>query len=462
MTNANRSVALQLHYTSCRRGLSGHAGFQTRAQSSGISVDERREIEAQSLYYPPRDAPREPNAGEIKRFPVAFRTVTLASGRDAVMRSVYTGKDYSGRWGNYFVHVLVFDGADMERRGLDLLDLHAWSGWVGRLSEQEDGRDPEILPPVPLGKLKPRPGTEPDLSLGGIQKFLAEPGRAETVAAMVRAVFQGTHDSRRLVIRERTSGEGVRWIAGVRRAFPPACRRLLDCSTFQFDPRTASALNATVGQTDFLFNDAERDYQFYVFDFVTGRHSDVSKDAVGQEYAATLSEWLASDPGRVKNFHSFAERFGGNAIGPELVNVLRLHRLNGGGGRHLAITYILDALEYADHHAPPDVLSGVIEAAGRAGGARYLRESNPVDDWALVIRFLAGQARKMDSAEYSAYAWRTWVRAFDVFVLRRRGGADAWHLLRDLRRDRLDGLKGVPGVLKAKDSSSLIATWTTS
>ena len=447
MTNANRNVALQFYYTSCRRGLSGHAGFQTRAQSSGISSEERREIEAESLYYPPRDAPREPNAREIKRFPVAFRTVTLASGRDAVMRSVYTGKDYSGRWGNYFVHVLVLDGADMERQGLDLLDLYAWSGWVGGLSEQEDGRDPEVLPPVPLDKLELE--AEPDLSPGGIQELLGEPGRAATLAAMVRAVFQGTHDSRSVVIRERSAGEGVLWIAGVRLAFPTACRRLLGCSTFQFDPRTASALNATFGQTDFHFSDAERDYQFYVFDFVTGRHSDVSEDSAG-DYAGTLSEWLASEPERVKDFHAHAERFGGNAIGPELVNVLRLYRLNRGEGRHLAMADLRDALEFADRHAPPDVLSGVIEATGRGGGAGYLDESNPPGDWALVIRFLSGQARKADNAKYDAYAWRAWVRAFDVFVLKRRGGADAWQVLRDLRRDRLDRLNSVPGLLKGE------------
>ena len=438
MTNETGENALQLYYTSCRRGLSGHAGFQTRAASSGLSSEERREIEGKALYYPPRDLPREPDAGELDQFPVAFRTVALSAGRDAVVRSVYNGKDYSGRWGNYFAHVLVLDREVV--RQIDLVDLYTWGDWVGRLPEGQDDREPEPLPALPLETLTL--DSKPDLSLHGIGRFLREAEREKTLTAMLGAVFQGVLDSRRVVIRERSAGDGVPWIAAIRKAFPAACRGQLGFSTFQFDPRTASALNATFGKTDFLFTEAERDYEFYVFDFVNGRHSDVPEQSAG-EYARTISAWLASDdPERVEGLHEFAALFGCSAIGPELAHILRLHRLDRGEGGDLAIADIREALEFADGYAPPAALSRVIEAAGRDGGAGYLAASTPVQDWALVIRLLA---RRTDNPEHRAHAWRTWVRAFDVFVLQRRGGVDAWNVLREVRRNELmnpmDGVK---------------------
>ena len=79
--------ALQLHYTSCRRGQSGNAGFQTRSLTPGISADEQREIERRGIYRPPRDAAPEPSAEEIgSTFPRALRCYRLESGRQALTR----------------------------------------------------------------------------------------------------------------------------------------------------------------------------------------------------------------------------------------------------------------------------------------------------------------------------------------------------------------------------------------
>ena len=127
---------LQLHYTSSRYGLSGHPGFQTRAISSAVRPEEQRMIERMGIYQPPRDCPVEPNREQINElFPVAYRSAYLETGRLALVRSVYVGQDYTGRWGNYFAHAILFDKLP---KAYWPVDLYEWEGWINGLNENED------------------------------------------------------------------------------------------------------------------------------------------------------------------------------------------------------------------------------------------------------------------------------------------------------------------------------------
>ena len=413
----------QLYYTSCRRGLTGHAGFQTRAASPGLRPDERREIEANALYRPPRDAPRDPDAAQLATFPVAFRTVELSSGRTAVLRAVYNGTDYSGRPGNYFVHALILDGGTVFDGGTGRswpIDLYAWAGWVDGLAPGDDDREPAALPAVSRGALS-EVAPAPDFSFSGIREFLARgKDRQEMLARMLRAVFQRAHDSRNVVVRERSAADAVYWLASVQKAFPPAYRRDVACSTFQFDPRTVLPVNATVGKTDFLFNATERDYRFYVFDFVAGAHSDVPEDAsrpFAGEYAGCVAEWMASNPDRLENFHAFAAQFDHTGLGPGLLHMLRLYRLQTSAGARLPICELLPVLKFARDHLPADRFGPVVEAAATD---RVLDECVRVDDWETLIRFLIDGAARTKNLKHLRCAWRAWTRAFESLVLKQK------------------------------------------
>lgn len=99
---------LQLFYTSCESGLSSGKGFQTYSMSPGIRADERREIESLCGYRPPDKLPAQPTPEEISDlFPITFGCRQLQTGRYVVWQIKYLGQDYSGRYGNYFVHALV-------------------------------------------------------------------------------------------------------------------------------------------------------------------------------------------------------------------------------------------------------------------------------------------------------------------------------------------------------------------
>jgi len=72
-----RRVAEQLHYTSCRRGRSGGAGFQVRAASPGITPDEARveEFGLKKMWRSPNGTIRNILGGVIFREPIICKNV---------------------------------------------------------------------------------------------------------------------------------------------------------------------------------------------------------------------------------------------------------------------------------------------------------------------------------------------------------------------------------------------------
>lgn len=424
--------ALQFYYTSCRRGLSGYAGFQTRAESIGLQADERRELEGKALYQPPRDAPSEPDAELIAgQFPKSFRVIKLSSGRTALIRSVYAGQDYTGRWGNFFSHALVLD-APLEGRWP--IDVYSWSGWIDSLADGDDEHEPKSLPAVATAELV----SSGDFSFDELKAFLEEgEGRRDLLQRMLHAVFRGASDSRRIVIRERLELDAVYWIACIQKAFPPACQRHLTCSTYQFDPRGSLAVNATIGETDFLFDEGERKYQFYVFDFVAREHSEVA--AEHPEYAAAISGWMALNPQRLQSFHAFASLFDYNEVGADLLHILRLYRLDQGEKVALTSPVLLSMLEFASATARPAAFTRMLEFMGNV--ADRLDPSAAPEDWAIAIRFLADAAAATGLVEHRRTVRQAWVDTFDRLVVEQRRGEDIVLALRSEveRRFESDG-----------------------
>ncbi|MGW6458862.1 GAP1-N2 domain-containing protein, partial [Streptomyces sp. NPDC055078] len=209
----------QLHYTSAAPGPDG-SGFRFTAVSDDVPVNLLREIEQLIGYEPPHGAPSRPSDGELALFPAAFTHSTLSDGSRLLCQSVYTGADYSGRYGNFHAHA-VWLPADAPTPG-GLLPVELWRSpsWTSRPTATPGDGGPAPLTAFPAGRRMDR---------AGLTEFAAE--RAERLPAFladVRALFTAA-DAPQLIVVEREPHDIMQWIALASAALP---RELADRLTF--------------------------------------------------------------------------------------------------------------------------------------------------------------------------------------------------------------------------------------
>ena len=119
----------QLFYTSCEHGLGGYGGYQFNAITSGVPPDVLREVEERTVYEPPPWLAG-PDRDEPGAYPVAFSHGTSdATGASVTSHVVFTGTDYSGRPGNYFVHALVTSTPEQDFGALLPAELWGAAFW---------------------------------------------------------------------------------------------------------------------------------------------------------------------------------------------------------------------------------------------------------------------------------------------------------------------------------------------
>ncbi len=391
--------ALQLHYTSCRRGCSGSAGFQTRSCSEGITPEEQREIERQGAYRPPRDVEREPSPEQIALdFPRALRFYTLSSGRQALTLSSYSGRDYSGRWGNFFAHTLVLEPGALG--DLWPVDLYEWTGWKARLEDGEDGEG--APPPLPAHELE---GVAPAESfrLAELSAFLrGQDDGVAFLARLTRALLASRTDSRPVVVRDRPI-EALYWIACVLKLFPPRHARTLTLSTYQDDPRSCGDLNASSGETDFVWSEAEARYRFYLFDRHSGLASELAESS--EDYAAITARWLAEQPARLERFHAFLGLFRHEGIDLGLASALDLFLLREDPRSLPRSERLARMVRFAAEHGSDPARLEILGSLEQAAVA--VEAELEAGDLELLARNFAEGAQLTGEAKYRTAALRT-------------------------------------------------------
>jgi hypothetical protein len=193
----------QLYYTSCEHGLGGYGGYQFNAVTPGVSSAVLRDVEEQTVYEPPRwltgPGPDEPEA-----YPVAFsHGISEATGAAITAQAVFTGTDYSGRPGNYFVHALVTDTP--ERDFGPLLPAELWGAALWQTRPVDGTELPELPGPPPRGEID-RPG---------VQAFLDACGAGDLLPELLTAVGQAMSGDRPVLVVSHDVTENAWWIAAV-------------------------------------------------------------------------------------------------------------------------------------------------------------------------------------------------------------------------------------------------------
>lgn len=298
---------LQLHYTSCRAGLSGHSGFQTRAVSGGLSAEAVQQIEPLCHYVPPRGAVSNPTAEQIDRvFPVSFRRATLRDGRWLLLRTQLAGTNYDGRPGNIFSHALIGDGPP--EIGFDPLRICFWPHWKKRLLPEEDL--PIASPPLPLlseSDVFSRQG----LPISRLQDFLqAAPERIPVACQMLRAIWRISTERRCLLIVDQPDC-GLLWLSVLLTALPLPLAQTLTFNTWQSGFESLADLSLTGPGSELAedLSDGPTDQRYQLFDFPNRRFCD--PPGARGDFAETVISLIASgEDHTLRELHAFIAWFG--------------------------------------------------------------------------------------------------------------------------------------------------------
>lgn len=407
--------AYQVHYTSCRKGISGHSGFQVRTHSQELNAADLAEVEARSGYHPPLDAPPAPTEEELGRsFPIALRSYRLPGGAPALTRVVYTGKDYSGRWGNFFAHTLVLDPAASATELGWPIDFFDWPGWVGRLAPEEDTEaTPASLPGLEMSKID----KAPSFVWAELGRFLGEKAEREArLAALGQALLLGLAGKRPVVIKASPLDLPY-WVACLQKLLPPAMVWDLAISTYEDDPRQSAQITGTSGQTYFSFEDSELRFRIYGFDLPGGACSDV--EPIGR-YATTTAAWLARRPEQLERYYRWLQALKKIEVA-ELEPSLDLFRLLDGEDRALDWA-TAELLEFAARFTPRALwLERFLEAFTRLGKLQALTAE------VAFFEFLSERAAALDPA-LVAKVLDSWLRRAATGWLGQAGGIEAFDL----------------------------------
>ena len=303
----------QQYYTSSQRRMDGQAGFGVKAQSSGLTADDAAALGPYNRYHKPLTVPDE----AIDQAPVSLSFTRLPSGRYGISQSAYVGRDYSGRWGNFFVHSLVCDLVELAPVYYAPISLLGQPLWATREEDAE-------AEPGPLLQL-PRIGPVTTGHISGF--FSADPRRGAYVPAILQGVLEREQTGRRVVIVDEPASVAC-WIFAVYAALPASCRPALAFSTYQRDP---SAVDVDVvglypGESDALLAGTAR-FQLAVFDPRTGT---APSDIVPGLAARRMGELVVrGDDASLQQLHDLAERLGIDSLA-ELEAVVAVDSLRAG------------------------------------------------------------------------------------------------------------------------------------
>jgi GTPase-associated protein 1, N-terminal domain type 2/GTPase-associated protein 1, C-terminal domain/GTPase-associated protein 1, middle domain len=247
----------QLYYTSCEHGLSGYPGYQFNAITPGVPAAVLREVEERTLYEPPRWRKTNPGADEPEAYPIAFSYgVSETTGMTVTAHVVFSGADYSGRPGNYFVHALV-SGAPQHDFGA-LLPVELWGAPLWQRAPVDGTELPELPGPLPRGVID-RPG---------VQAFLDARGGQEVLAELLTAIGRAMAGAQPVLVASQDASENAWWIAAVCYLMGEHVTRRMTFTTYSHRPGYA-AYHLVGILADMIPPDARGSFQ--LFDFTAGR-----------------------------------------------------------------------------------------------------------------------------------------------------------------------------------------------
>ncbi|MBU3144300.1 hypothetical protein [Clostridium sp. CF012] len=334
----------QLYYTSCRKGLSSGMGFQTYSVSEGVTEAEKKEIESYCMYVPPSNLPSQPTKDEIdKLFPIAFSYFILENGKKAVCQAKYTGKDYSGRFGNYFCHVLLFEKGEMTFHPIQLYGSEVFKK---QLTDREENAQEieslKVLQQLPLFDF---------ITLESVSEFLKGVSvikRSKSFKNMMDAVI-AYHKEHKKIIFCDTNENNAYWIAAAQMCLPLKLSQLLTFTTYSNDCENTNYVicGSSAEGTKTNFKDCNNIYKYNAFDFINGHSSDLNHDF---KFSKLAQVGLSISKDSLLPFIDFIDKFDYDVLDEEIDACLYLYNMAKKGIEKMDTDSIIKGIDFVNNY----------------------------------------------------------------------------------------------------------------
>lgn len=341
--------ALQFVYTSCRQGMGSGSGFQTYSYSQGLTEEERRELERITVYIPPMNLPPQPTGAEIDAsFPISMGYFQLQTGRFGVFQSRYTGRDFSGRFGNYLAHAFVLESGFFPFNPAYLWRSDLFWTQLNQTDDQSSDK-PDLLPPLDVTQLAERLTLDDATVMAYIEEH-----HAQRLPKMVNAVIENQHNQRRLILGCEAEDASM-LCAAIYLAFPPRCSAHLSFNTYTIDPAGTNALicGTSLDGGRFAFTNGQRDFEFYVFQGPDDSESDV---AAAHSYVQAVEQSIELSLDNLLDVHNFFDTFQFDGLDPDIDSGYDLYLLRAIGVDELDEDRLIQALSFAERYGSSDAL----------------------------------------------------------------------------------------------------------
>ncbi|NLE05624.1 MAG: hypothetical protein GX638_12600 [Crenarchaeota archaeon] len=269
---------IQHYYTSVEG-----KGFQTSEIDGNLDYDLIKEIERRGNYSAPRNLPTNPSDNELDLFPISY-SFYKKEGKYIITHSKYIGKEFTGRFGNYFAHSLIFDTTS------DIFNLSPIQLWDADFWVYRDGNEIQQILTF-----------YPELNINSIKQFYSQ--RKEQISQFLVALNQFLQTKKRIIIVDST--ENVAKMIYLASLFVPNSifMEKISFTTYTVNPNfTNYSICGTTKDSEFNFS--SDDYKEYnIFNFFE------EKFPTQLNNKDFLPLFRLLDGNNVKNFEKYFEKF---------------------------------------------------------------------------------------------------------------------------------------------------------
>ncbi|MBC8061340.1 MAG: hypothetical protein H7Y18_11850 [Clostridiaceae bacterium] len=335
----------QLFYTSCKKGLSSGMGFQTYSMSEGIKEEEREEIESHCSYIPPENLTGHPTETEINElFPVSFSFFRLKSGRYCICRTKYKGRDYSGRFGNYFCHVLIIG-----ERELNFYPIELYGSTVFRDGLTTAEEKAAVI--TPLTTLEKLPKGEV-ITLKTIEEFIkggSAKKRTKSLNELLDGIIDAKVNDKKIFFCDKKANIPL-WIAAATMTLPISIAISLTFNTYRFDTgnRPEFICGTIKDGTRVNFRESNTFYAYNLFNFEEAYTYEFN---IKSKFAKQVSLGYTIIKDYRKALIGFLELFEYKEVNANIDNCVNLLSLVNNGIDRLSEEETLKAIAFANEYA---------------------------------------------------------------------------------------------------------------